>query len=210
MSETKVCRHCKTEIDKKAKVCPNCNHKQGGKAKFIVIGILAFFILMGVIGSINDDSKDTADQVASVDSGKETEKVETEITAKPTAESAKEPAAEPTDEPAPEPTSEPEKEETPKLTMGQKNALNKAKDYLDYTAFSRSGLIEQLEFEGFSNEDATYAVDNCGADWNEQAAITAQDYLDYSSFSHSGLIEQLEFDGFTTEQAEYGVKEVGY
>ncbi len=210
MSETKVCRHCKTEIDKKAKVCPNCNHKQGGKAKFIVIGILAFFILMGVIGSINDDSKDTADQVASVDSGKEIEKVETEITAKPTAESAKEPAAEPTDEPAPEPTSEPEKEETPKLTMGQKNALNKAKDYLDYTAFSRSGLIEQLEFEGFSNEDATYAVDNCGADWNEQAAITAQDYLDYSSFSHSGLIEQLEFDGFTTEQAEYGVKEVGY
>ena len=53
-------------------------------------------------------------------------------------------------------------------------------------------------------------VDNCGADWNEQAAIKAQDYLDFSSFSRSGLIEQLEFEGFTTEQAEYGVKEVGY
>ncbi|XKG11107.1 Ltp family lipoprotein [Sutcliffiella horikoshii] len=37
-----------------------------------------------------------------------------------------------------------------------------AQDYLDYTAFSRSGLIQQLEFEGFSNADATYAVDEVG------------------------------------------------
>lgn len=96
------------------------------------------------------------------------------------------------------------------MTMGQKNALSKANSYLNYSAFSYSGLIEQLEFEGFSNEDATYAVDNCGADWNEQAAIKAQEYLDYDSFSRSGLIEQLEFEGFAKEQAEYGVTEVGY
>ncbi|MBU5332398.1 Ltp family lipoprotein [Anaerocolumna aminovalerica] len=94
--------------------------------------------------------------------------------------------------------------------MGQKNALSKAESYLNYSAFSYSGLIEQLEFEGFSNEEATYAVDNCSADWNEQAAIKAQEYLDYTSFSRSGLIEQLEYEGFTKEQAEYGVTEVGY
>ncbi|MCA5960456.1 Ltp family lipoprotein [Blautia sp. RD014234] len=41
---------------------------------------------------------------------------------------------------------------------------------MDYTAFSYSGLVEQLEYEGFSNESSTFAVDNCGADWNEQAA----------------------------------------
>mgnify|MGYP000937098731 CR=1 FL=1 len=210
MSETKICKHCKTEIDKKAKVCPNCNHKQGGKAKFIVIGVLVFFILIGAFSNNDDGDQDTTGQVTSIDSDNGIEKVEAEITAEPTAKPTKEETAEPTDEPTPEPTSEPEKEETPKLTMGQKNALSKAKDYLDFAAFSRSGLIEQLEFEGFSNEDAAYAVDNCGADWNEQAAIKAQDYLDFSSFSRSGLIEQLEFEGFTTEQAEYGVKEVGY
>lgn len=95
-------------------------------------------------------------------------------------------------------------------TTGEINALEKALSYLNYTSFSRSGLIEQLEFEGFSTEEATYGVDNRGADWNEQAAKKAQSYLDYSSFSRQGLIDQLVFEGFTQEQAEYGVSAVGY
>ncbi|MDD3307247.1 MAG: Ltp family lipoprotein [Acetobacterium sp.] len=98
----------------------------------------------------------------------------------------------------------------PQLTIGQKNALNKAKSYLDFSAFSHSGLITQLEYEGFSNEDSTYAVDNCGADWNEQAAKKAKSYLDFSSFSRDGLIDQLLYEGFTNEQAEYGATKVGY
>ena len=103
-----------------------------------------------------------------------------------------------------------QEDETKELTMGQQNALSKASDYLAYSAFSYSGLIEQLEFEKFSKEDATYAADNCEADWNEQAALKAQQYIDYTSFSKDGLIEQLEFDGFTKEQAEYGTSAVGY
>lgn len=95
-------------------------------------------------------------------------------------------------------------------SVEQKNALSKAADYLDYSSFSYNGLIEQLEYEGFSIEAATYAVDNCGADWNEQAAKKAQDYMDFSSFSRESLIEQLEYEGFTTEQAEYGASTVGY
>ena len=95
-------------------------------------------------------------------------------------------------------------------TMGQKNALGAAENYLSFMAFSRSGLIEQLEFEGYSIEDATFAVDNCGADWNEQAAKSAQNYLDMMSFSRQDLIDQLVFEGFTQEQAEYGVTAVGY
>lgn len=35
--------------------------------------------------------------------------------------------------------------------------------------FSYDGLISQLQYEGFSYEQATYGVDNCGADWNSQA-----------------------------------------
>lgn len=57
-----------------------------------------------------------------------------------------------------------------KATMGETNALNKAKDYLSIMAFSYSGLINQLEYEGYSASEATYGADHCGADWNEQAA----------------------------------------
>lgn len=94
-------------------------------------------------------------------------------------------------------------------TKAQENAVKKAKSYLNYSAFSRKGLIEQLEFEGFTNEEAVYGVDNVGADWNEQAVKKAKSYLNYSSFSRKGLIEQLEFEGFTHEQAVYGVEQNG-
>ena len=111
-----------------------------------------------------------------------------------------------------EPTveSEPETSDEDDLTLGQENALKSAKSYLRHTAYSYSALIKQLEFEGFTSDEALYAVDNCGADWNEQAAKSAESYLRHSSFSRSELIRQLEFEGFTTEQAEYGVSQVGY
>lgn len=95
-------------------------------------------------------------------------------------------------------------------SIGQANALSSAKSYLDIMAFSYSGLIEQLEYDGYSNEDATYAADNCEADWNEQAAKSAQSYLDTMAFSRSELIEQLIYEGFSQEQAEYGISAIGY
>ena len=98
----------------------------------------------------------------------------------------------------------------PAPTMGQKNALSSAKNYLKFMAFSYAGLIEQLEYEGYSAEDATWAADNCEADWSEQAAKSAENYLNFMSFSRDGLIEQLEYEGFTPEEAEYGVTAVGY
>lgn len=94
------------------------------------------------------------------------------------------------------------------VTASQKNALRTAARYLDYTAFSHKGLVGQLEYEGYSSDDAVFAADNCGADWNAQAAKKAQQYLDYMSFSRSGLIDQLEYEGFTSEQAIYGVDKV--
>ena len=103
---------------------------------------------------------------------------------------------------------EPAKKE-PNMTASQEQAVRKAEDYLDYTAFSRSGLIKQLEFDEFSTADATFAVDHITVDWNEQAAKKAKDYLDYTSFSRGGLIKQLEFDGFTAEQATHGADSAG-
>ena len=102
-----------------------------------------------------------------------------------------------------------QQEYTVELTISQSNALAKAASYLDYTSFSYKSLINQLEFEGFSSEDATFAVDHCGADWMVQAEKKARQYMDYSSFSRASLIGQLEFEGFTAEQAAHGADSVG-
>ena len=53
--ETKKCKHCQTEIPKKAKVCPNCKKKQGGILKTVLIVIL----IMGIIGSFVPDEEKT-------------------------------------------------------------------------------------------------------------------------------------------------------
>jgi hypothetical protein len=107
------------------------------------------------------------------------------------------------------PASEPAEAQAPAETVAQANAVRSAEDYLEFTAFSRLGLIDQLEFEGFTTADATYAVDSLDVDWNQQAAKSAKEYLEFTGFSRQGLIEQLEFEGFTTEQAVYGVNTTG-
>ena len=92
-------------------------------------------------------------------------------------------------------------------TMGERMALASAKNYLRTMGFSKKGLIRQLEFEGYSTEEATYAVNNCGADWKEEAVRVAKNYLNTMSFSKQGLIDQLEFEGFTSEEASYGAEQ---
>jgi SOS response regulatory protein OraA/RecX len=90
-------------------------------------------------------------------------------------------------------------------SIGQKNAKSKAASYLDYSFFSRSGLIDQLLYEKFSRADAEYAVDAVKANWKLQAAGKAESYLSYSAFSRSGLVDQLLYEGFTSSEAEFGV-----
>lgn len=95
-------------------------------------------------------------------------------------------------------------------TVGMRNALAKAKSYLSIMSFSYKGLYEQLLYEKFTEEEARYGVDFCGADWYEQAAKKAASYLSIMSFSRQRLIEQLEYEGFTYDQAVYGVTQNGF
>lgn len=98
-------------------------------------------------------------------------------------------------------------------SVAQQNAYRSAVSYLEYTGFSRSGLIGQLEFEGYSTADAEFAIARLeaegGVDWNAEAAESAASYLDYTAFSRAGLVDQLLYEGFTPEQAEYGVSTTG-
>lgn len=53
--EMKLCKHCQTEIPKKAKVCPNCRKKQGGIGKWIAIVIVALLVIGVAAGGSGDD-----------------------------------------------------------------------------------------------------------------------------------------------------------
>ncbi len=92
-----------------------------------------------------------------------------------------------------------------KETAGQRNAKKKAKSYLKFMAFSRTGLIDQLEFEGFTAAQAKYAVDSLKINWRKQSEKKAKSYLKTMAFSKSGLYDQLIFEGFTPSQAKFGV-----
>ncbi len=166
--------------------------------------ILAALILSACGGTTEDATDSTAEDTPATEQTEKTEEEKAEGTEE-TKETAKEEEVQ----------EQPAKEATPpdkssELTLGQRNAIKQAESYLKFTSFSRKGLIEQLEFEGYSTEEATFAVDYLKVDWKEQAAKKAQEYLDFTSFSRQGLIDQLLFEGFTREEAEYGVSAVGY
>ena len=154
------------------------------KKRVIIPGIL---VLLAVVSAVSDgDSGGTASTSPS--------------TTTPAPSAPASPAT-----PPPEPESEP----SSSMTRSQQNAVRSAEDYLSFTAFSRTGLIDQLKFEGYSTEDATFAVDSLDVDWREQAAKSAENYLSIMAFSRSGLIDQLVFEGFTREEAEFGVAQTG-
>ena len=48
------------------------------------------------------------------------------------------------------------------LSIGQKNALKTAEAYLNYSGFSKVGLKNQLEFEGYTTSEAEYGVKSVG------------------------------------------------
>ena len=155
--------------------------------------------------SADDDAEEKAEESARAKASEEAEasaQSEAEVSEKAEAEAQAAEEARAAEEAAAEGEAE-------AGTLSQQNALRSAQNYLDFTAFSRTGLIGQLEFEEYSTEDATWAVDRVEVDWNEQAAKSAANYLDFTSFSRSGLVDQLIFEGFTPEQAEYGVSQTG-
>jgi hypothetical protein len=101
------------------------------------------------------------------------------------------------------------------LSASQKNAIEAAKEYLSTSAFSRTGLIQQLSSSagsGYPEADAVFAVDSLNVDWDAEAAKAAKEYLSTMAFSRADLIQQLESSagsGFTHAQAVYGVNQNG-
>lgn len=68
-NETKLCKNCKSEIPKAAKVCPNCRKKQGGIGKWIVIGIIVIIFLAVAFGGGDDKPKKVENNTTTTQQG---------------------------------------------------------------------------------------------------------------------------------------------
>lgn len=89
----------------------------------------------------------------------------------------------------------------------KEKALNTAKDCIKEDAYAYSELINLLELTGYSHDEATYAVDNCGADWNKEAIEKTESILSMGDFSKEYVMGILTDEGFTDEQSEYAVSQ---
>lgn len=182
-----------------------------------IVGAILANVIFGV--AVNDAANDpeVAAAIESIEEATPSAPVIEEEASEPAPVETEAPAVidepvveeEPAPEPEPAPAPEPEPEAAAAGSVSQEQAVRSAESYLEFSSFSEKSLTEQLEFEGFSAEDASYAVQNIEVDWNEQAAQSAKDYLEYSSFSRQSLLDQLVFEGFSQEQAEYGVSQTG-
>ncbi|MBR2800968.1 MAG: Ltp family lipoprotein [Erysipelotrichaceae bacterium] len=62
--KTKLCKHCRSEIDKKAKVCPYCGKKQGSGILAKIVGFFLIFVgLTAILGGGNSGSSGTTKTV---------------------------------------------------------------------------------------------------------------------------------------------------
>lgn len=100
-------------------------------------------------------------------------------------------------------------QEDSSVSSGEASALAMAKLHLETLAFSKKGLKDQLLFEGFSEEEAAYAVDHCEADWKEQAVKKAEEYKALMDLSAGYLREQLAYEGFEEEEIDYAIGQLG-
>ena len=84
---------------------------------------------------------------------------------------------------------------------GKQQALKRAGEYLQTFSYSKEGLEIQLAYDRFTNEEANYAVENCGANWQENANKRTKEYLDINAYSYDGLYTQLIYEGFTPTES---------
>jgi len=186
-----------------------------------VLAIAGLFVVMGGIGAaVGGDTSTTGSDVANSAAANTMPPIPSEQAAANSAAANASPAppAPTADDPTTAPATaqaKPKPPAQPELTISQEQAVGAAKDYLDTSAFSRAGLIEQLSSaygSGFSKADATFAVDYLQVNWKEQAVLAAKEYLQTMHFSRAGLIQQLSSaygSKFTRVEATYAADQVG-
>ena len=98
--------------------------------------------------------------------------------------------------------------EEPELTSAQKTALAEARYRIDSGGLSKRALIQHMTADGWYRENVTFAANNVGADWKEEAVEAARGRMSEVDYSRRSLIDHLVSDGFTRAEAEYAVSKV--
>ncbi len=83
MANLKKCKHCQSEIDKKARVCPVCKKKQGGKMKVVLIGVVVLAVITAALNGGKDNGSTDVATSAGTASGKKND-TKTDPTSAPT------------------------------------------------------------------------------------------------------------------------------
>lgn len=149
--ETKTCKYCKSEIDKKAKICPNCRKKQKGGILGKVLIAIIILAIIGVALSGGGDDKSAS-----------TEAQKTESVKKDSGEKA-------VKEEETEAKKEYEKYDVQELIDDvQSNALKAQKKYKDQLV-SVTGYLSNIDSDG------AYIDINAGED--DYAFVNIQCYL---------------------------------
>lgn len=206
--ETKLCKHCKSEIPAEAKVCPSCQKKQGGITKWVIIA--AGIIVIGAFASIGNSDNDNKDnQIAANSENTKTPSGNSSVN-----DNDKTKNTDITKQPSDNTTSESEdnNEKESNIPTEYKSALNSAETYSDMMNMSKAAIYDQLISEygdKFTKKAAKYAIDNLDADWNKNALKTAETYSDTMNMSKTAIYDQLiSKDGnkFTKKQAKYAIE----
>ena len=91
MDESKVCKHCKSEIPQDAKICPQCRKRvKGRKLKWIIIALVVIVVIVAVAGGGDSGTKKVG-EVTQTDSKTEPAP---QASTQPVESSTKEPPAE--------------------------------------------------------------------------------------------------------------------
>ena len=236
MGKMKICKFCGNEIAKNAKTCPECggkNKKPFYKKIWFWI-LIAIIIIAAASGANNKSSKDdekpkyqknketkitVADMSemteAEIDTWCDENKINCKIQREYSDDIAKDGfirqsvAADKT-------IYEGDKiliyySMGKEPTKGQLNALKKAESYSENLHMSKKGIYKQLisEYgEGFSKEEAQYAIDNINADWKANALEKAKSYQENLNMSKNAIYKQLISqygEQFTKEEAQYAI-----
>lgn len=227
-----LCKHCKTEIDKGAKVCPNCRKKQNGLPIWAIVLIVIFVIIVIAVvanpGNSNDNNGtkiESKKQVEIIDFSQmtfndidnwcKTNKIEC-YEKKEYSDTVKKDTFVSQSIKSGNKTSEGSKINIV-YSLGKKpsaefqNALKKAESYSKTMNMSKKGVYDQLVSqygEGFSQEAAQWAIDNIVADWNANALAKAKSYRDNLSMSKNKIYDQLTSnygEKFTSSEAQYAI-----
>lgn len=234
MAKMKKCKSCGKEIASNAKICPGCGAKNKKPFyKAIWFWVIVVIVIFAIAGSGNDESSDEktkfeknkGTKVTVVDMSGMTEaerdtwcndkKVNCITKTEYSDSVAKDGFV------SQSIAADKEIYEGDKITIvislgkeptsGQKNALKKAESYSSTMHMSKKRIYKQLTSEygeGFTAEEAQYAIDNMKADWNANALAKAKSYQDSMSMSKSAIYKQLTSEygeGFTDEEAQYAI-----